>query len=54
MLLKRPGCNVMIGNGDGPQWKNNHMPDYDFNDEIITLGSAYWVSVVDQELNTPA
>jgi len=54
MLLKRPGCNVMIGNGDDPKWKNNHMPDYDFNDEIITLGSAYWVSVVDQELNAAA
>ena len=27
------------------------MPDYDFNDEIIVLGAAYWVSVVDQELN---
>lgn len=51
MLLKRPGCNVMIGNGDGPKWRNNHMPDYDFNDEIIVLGAAYWVSVVDQELN---
>ncbi|MDR3474886.1 MAG: M20 family metallopeptidase [Devosia sp.] len=51
MLLEKPGCNVMIGNGDGPKWKNNHMPDYDFNDEIIVLGAAYWVSVVNQELN---
>jgi hippurate hydrolase len=51
MLLKRPGCNVMMGNGLAPKWKNNHMPDYDFNDEALTLGSAYWVSVVDQELN---
>lgn len=54
MLRERPGCNVMMGNGDGPQWKNNHMPDYDFNDEAIPYGSAYWVSIVDQELNRPA
>jgi hippurate hydrolase len=54
MLRERPGCNVMMGNGDGPQWKNNHMPDYDFNDEAIPYGSAYWVSIVDQELNQPA
>lgn len=51
MLQARPGCNVMFGNGTGAKWKNNHMPDYDFNDEILPWGAAYWVSVVDQELN---
>ncbi|KAA2317210.1 amidohydrolase [Pseudooceanicola sediminis] len=50
MAIARPGCNVMMGNGDGPEWKNNHMPDYDFNDAIIPWGAAYWVSVVNQEL----
>jgi amidohydrolase len=55
MLLKRPGCNVMMGNGEDPtKWKNNHMPGYDFNDEALTIGSAYWVSLVDQELNVRA
>lgn len=54
MLRERPGCNVMMGNGDGPEWKNNHMPNYDFNDEAIPYGSAYWVSIVDQELNKSA
>lgn len=51
MLRERPGCNVMMGNGDGPEWKNNHMPDYDFNDAAIPYGSAYWVAIVDEELN---
>jgi len=51
MLQVRPGCNVMLGQGDDPKWKNNHMPGYDFNDEIISIGAAYWVSIVDQELN---
>lgn len=53
MLQVRPGCNVMLGQGDDPKWKNNHMPGYDFNDEIISIGAAYWVSIVDQELNQP-
>jgi hippurate hydrolase len=44
----------MIGNGKGPSFKNNHMPDYDFNDDILVLGAAYWVSLVHQELNSAA
>ncbi len=38
----------MIGNGsvpDGPV-HNVHTPDYDFNDDILTLGAAYWVQPV--------
>jgi metal-dependent amidase/aminoacylase/carboxypeptidase family protein len=27
-----------------------HTPLYDFNDDIITLGAAYWVSLVREEL----
>ncbi|MCT4372875.1 amidohydrolase [Yangia mangrovi] len=54
MAIARPGCNVMMGNGDGPEWKNNHRPDYDFNDAAIPYGSAYWVSVVNQELGQGA
>ncbi|NIZ08594.1 amidohydrolase [Pseudooceanicola sp. HF7] len=54
MAIARPSCNVMMGNGDGPEWKNNHRPDYDFNDEIIPWGTAYWVSVVNQELGDGA
>lgn len=52
MLQKRPGCFMMIGNGVGPDGKFNnlHTPLYDFNDEIVPLGIAYWVSLVDAEL----
>jgi len=49
----RPGCNVMMGNGDGPEWNNNHRPDYDFNDAAIPWGAAYWVSLVNEELGRP-
>jgi hippurate hydrolase len=52
MLESRPGGFVMIGNGVAPDgsFHNVHTPGYDFNDEIITLGAGYWVSLVREEL----
>jgi amidohydrolase len=52
MLEARPGCLIMIGNGVAPDgsFQNVHTPSYDFNDEILTLGAAYWVTLVEQEL----
>jgi hippurate hydrolase len=53
MLQKRPGSFMFIGNGaaeDGT-FHNVHTPLYDFNDKILTLGAAYWVSLVEHELN---
>ncbi len=52
MLEARPGSFIMIGNGVAPDgsFHNVHTPNYDFNDEILTLGSAYWVTLVQQEL----
>jgi metal-dependent amidase/aminoacylase/carboxypeptidase family protein len=56
MLEARPGGFVMIGNGvaaDG-SFHNVHTPRYDFNDEILTLGAGYWVSLVQRELGSTA
>jgi hippurate hydrolase len=52
MLEARPGGFVLIGNGMAPDgtFNNVHTPNYDFNDDIITLGAGYWVSLVAQEL----
>ncbi len=52
MLESRPGGFVMIGNGVEPDgsFHNVHTPLYDFNDQILTLGAGYWVSLVRQEL----
>jgi amidohydrolase len=52
MLEARPGSFIMIGNGVGSDgsFHNVHTPRYDFNDEILTLGAAYWVTLVQQEL----
>ena len=52
MLAKRPGVFMRIGNGvnaDG-SFHNVHTPHYDFNDEILPLGAAYWASLVQHEL----
>lgn len=52
MLEQRPGALIWIGNGlseDG-SFHDLHTPRYNFNDDILTLGSAYWISVVRREL----
>ena len=39
-----------IGAGEGPNDPNVHNPYYDFNDNILPLGAAYWVALVKQQL----
>jgi amidohydrolase len=52
MLEARPGGFIMIGNGVAKDGNTQHVhtPGYDFNDEILTLGVAYWVKLVNAEL----
>ena len=52
MLEAKPGGFIMIGNGIAPDgsFHNVHTPGYDFNDEILSLGAAYWVKLVQTEL----
>jgi hippurate hydrolase len=46
-----PGCYVFIGNGtDSVGGCMLHNPHYDFNDEILATGAAYWVTLVEQQL----
>jgi hippurate hydrolase len=58
MLEKKPGAYIMIGNGGGEQPGGDcayvHTPTYDFNDKILPLGAAYWVSLVELELGPGA
>jgi hippurate hydrolase len=44
MLEKVPGCYLIIGNGagDAPGACMVHNPGYDFNDDNIAVGAAYW------------
>lgn len=43
MLERVPGSYLFIGNGDAPGNCMVHNPGYDFNDDNIAVGSAYWV-----------
>jgi len=47
MLREKPGCYVWIGNGLAEGGCMLHNPRYDFNDDILTLGSGYWVKLVE-------
>lgn len=52
MMEACPGAFVFLGNGvaaDG-SFHNVHTPKYNFNDEVIPAGVAYWVSLVQQQL----
>ena len=52
MLQKRPGAFIFAGNGVGADGKapGVHTPKYDFNDDLIPFGVAYWASLVREEL----
>jgi len=50
MLRARPGSFMFMGIGaGGPSSEGLHTPTYDFNDDAIPLGVAYWLSLVRQE-----
>ena len=56
MLLEKPGAYIFLGNGDvnglhraqghglGPC--TLHNPSYDFNDDLIPIGAAFWQLLV--------
>ena len=55
MLRVKDGCYAFIGNGiDSVGGCMLHNPHYDFNDDILETGTAYWVTLVQQELNAEA
>ena len=45
-LQHKPGAYVWLGNGPGEGGCMLHNPAYDFNDELIPIGAAYWVELV--------
>ena len=57
-LLEKPGCYVVIGNGEGGHREAGHglgpcvlhNPNYDFNDELIPIGASYWVRLAERWL----
>ena len=58
MLERIPGSYVLIGNGAGENGGAGacmvHNPGYDFNDDNVAIGSAYWVLLAERFLSTDA
>lgn len=58
MLQQRPGCYVLLGNGEGehrlpghgPGPCQVHNPSYDFNDALIPVGASYFARLVESFL----
>jgi len=51
MLAVKDGCFAFLGNGGEPgQGRGLHGQYYDFNDDALPHGAAYWVSVVEATL----
>jgi hippurate hydrolase len=61
-LQEKPGCYVVIGNGEGDHRATGHglgpctlhNPNYDFNDQLLPIGAAYWVRLAEHWLKPEA
>jgi len=47
MLNERPGAFIWVGNGDSA---GLHHPKYNFNDDVIPVGTSYWVRLAETAL----
>jgi len=46
-----PGCFLLMGNGqEGPCGQPLHSEDYDFNDDLLPIGAAFWAQLVRDRL----
>ena len=52
MLEQRPGCYLLIGNGEGDSHGACmvHNPGYDFHDDNVAIGGAYWKLLAERYL----
>jgi hippurate hydrolase len=54
MLQERPGCYLIVGNGEGEHHHTGgcmvHNPGYDFNDAILPIAASYWIKLVERFL----
>ncbi len=51
MLEKVPGCYINIGSGSGKGICEIHNPSYDFNDDALPLGAAFFARTVETRLS---
>lgn len=54
MLEAKPGAYAFLGQAGPANACMVHSPYYDFNDDLLPIGTSYWVSLVKQVLNPRA
>jgi len=51
MLQARPGAYLLLGNGEeGVGGCSLHNPNYDFNDDILSIGADFWIALIEDQL----
>lgn len=52
MQREVPGCYILVGNGtkESKGGVALHLPNYDFNDELLMVGVNFWVELVQDQL----
>ncbi|KAF0125469.1 MAG: hippurate hydrolase [Elusimicrobia bacterium] len=50
MLREKPGCYVFAGTGPLKDGRALHNPKFDFNDNLLPIGAAYWSALAAQVL----
>ena len=52
MLQKLPGCYIWLGTGNSKKITPClHSSNFDFNDDVLKIGAAYWIKLVEKELS---
>ena len=52
MLQKLPGCYIWLGTGNSKGITPClHSSNFDFNDDVLTIGASYWIKLVEKELS---
>jgi len=50
MLEACPGCYFFLGTNDETHFQAVHHPEFDFNDEVLSIGASIWARLVEQQL----
>ncbi|MCF8465849.1 MAG: amidohydrolase [Sneathiella sp.] len=50
MLEACPGCYFFLGTNDETHCHSVHHPEYDFNDDVLSIGASLWAKLVEQQM----
>ena len=50
MLQACPGAYMFLGTQDDTHFHSVHHPEYDFNDEVLSIGASLWAKLVEQQM----